>query len=92
MIRLALVAGAMTIMTMVGTVYSQGYRDALTKSILFFEGQRSGYLPSSQRLTWRKNSGLQDGKDAKVRELLFYIFSEIVFRKHFMKSENLRWT
>ncbi|KAK6136696.1 hypothetical protein DH2020_029524 [Rehmannia glutinosa] len=37
------------------------YADALSKSILFFEGQRSGYLPADQRLTWRGNSGLGDG-------------------------------
>ncbi|CAN6984084.1 unnamed protein product [Brassica rapa subsp. trilocularis] len=37
------------------------YSDALSKSILFFEGQRSGYLPNDQRLTWRRNSGLSDG-------------------------------
>ncbi|GFP85935.1 endoglucanase 24 [Phtheirospermum japonicum] len=37
------------------------YADALSKSILFFEGQRSGYLPSDQRLTWRGHSGLGDG-------------------------------
>ncbi|OVA03000.1 Glycoside hydrolase [Macleaya cordata] len=38
------------------------YGDALTKSILFFEGQRSGKLPSSQRMTWRKDSALNDGQ------------------------------
>ncbi|KAJ8763358.1 hypothetical protein K2173_002241 [Erythroxylum novogranatense] len=37
------------------------YNDALSKSILFFEGQRSGYLPQDQRVTWRANSGLSDG-------------------------------
>ncbi|RAL43004.1 unnamed protein product [Cuscuta campestris] len=37
------------------------YSDALYKSILFFEGQRSGNLPPNQRMTWRKNSGLSDG-------------------------------
>lgn len=37
------------------------YTDALSKSILFFEGQRSGYLPQDQRITWRGNSGLGDG-------------------------------
>lgn len=42
------------------------YRDALTKSILFFEGQRSGKLPPSQRVSWRRNSGLSDGASAKV--------------------------
>lgn len=38
------------------------YGKALSKSILFFEAQRSGYLPRNQRVTWRANSGLQDGK------------------------------
>lgn len=38
------------------------YRQALTKGILFFEAQRSGYLPGSQRVKWRGNSGLMDGK------------------------------
>jgi hypothetical protein len=42
------------------------YREALAKSILFFEGQRSGKLPPSQRVTWRRDSGLSDGASAKV--------------------------
>ncbi|EES00659.1 hypothetical protein BDA96_03G156900 [Sorghum bicolor] len=42
------------------------YRDALAKSILFFEGQRSGKLPPSQRVSWRRDSGLSDGSAAKV--------------------------
>ena len=42
------------------------YADALEKSILFFEGQRSGKLPSNQRLTWRGNSGLSDGSTDHV--------------------------
>lgn len=42
------------------------YGQALSKSILFFEAQRSGYLPHTQRVTWRANSGLQDGKASGV--------------------------
>ncbi|GKV17603.1 hypothetical protein SLEP1_g28083 [Rubroshorea leprosula] len=42
-------------------VMAHDYGDALTKSILFFEGQRSGKLPPSQRMTWRKDSALRDG-------------------------------
>ncbi|KAE8677963.1 Endoglucanase 2 [Hibiscus syriacus] len=38
------------------------YNQALSKSILFFEAQRSGYLPRDQRVLWRANSGLNDGK------------------------------
>ena len=43
------------------------YRDALAKSILFFQGQRSGRLPRDQQITWRSNSGLYDGRVAHVR-------------------------
>ncbi|TYI69216.1 hypothetical protein E1A91_D08G139200v1 [Gossypium mustelinum] len=42
------------------------YNQALSKSILFFEAQRSGYLPHNQRVTWRANSGLKDGKASGV--------------------------
>lgn len=42
------------------------YKDALAKSILFFEGQRSGKLPPNQRMTWRSNSGLSDGSALDV--------------------------
>ncbi|XP_058781728.1 endoglucanase 1-like [Vicia villosa] len=45
---------------------SQEYHEALEKSILFFEGQRSGRLPSNQRLTWRGDSGLSDGSSYHV--------------------------
>ncbi|KAM7521452.1 hypothetical protein LguiA_011354 [Lonicera macranthoides] len=45
---------------------SHNYKDALTKSILFFEGQRSGKLPSNQRVTWRRDSGLSDGSAMHV--------------------------
>ncbi|KAK1285892.1 Endoglucanase 8 [Acorus calamus] len=37
------------------------YGDALMKSILFFEGQRSGKLPHDQRMRWRKDSAVNDG-------------------------------
>ncbi|CAI9300452.1 unnamed protein product [Lactuca saligna] len=47
-------------------IASHNYRDAFTKSILFFEGQRSGKLPPNQRMTWRRNSGLSDGSAMKV--------------------------
>lgn len=43
------------------------YKQALSKSILFFEAQRSGVLPSTQRVSWRANSGLGDGKASGVR-------------------------
>jgi hypothetical protein len=42
------------------------YKDALSKSILFFEGQRSGKLPADQRVRWRGDSGLSDGMMGNV--------------------------
>ncbi|MQM16924.1 hypothetical protein Taro_049887 [Colocasia esculenta] len=45
---------------------THNYRDALTKSILYYEGQRSGRLPASQRLKWRRDSGLSDGSAMRV--------------------------
>lgn len=42
------------------------YSNALKKSILFFEGQRSGKLPPDQRLRWRRDSALHDGATAGV--------------------------
>ena len=52
------------------------YSDALSKSILFLEGQRSGKLPSDQRMAWRGDSALSDGNLANVSLILLnFIFS-----------------
>ncbi|GMJ13650.1 CELLULASE 1, glycosyl hydrolase 9B1 [Hibiscus trionum] len=51
------------VMVMLHKVASQDYGDALSKCILFFEGQRSGKLPSNQRMIWRNDSALSDGSD-----------------------------
>ncbi|KAF3792090.1 Endoglucanase 23 [Nymphaea thermarum] len=42
------------------------YLDALSKCIMFFEGQRSGRIPPGQRLVWRMSSGLGDGSKVGV--------------------------
>jgi hypothetical protein len=41
-------------------VAAYDYKDVLTKSLLFYEAQRSGKLPSDQKVTWRKDSALND--------------------------------
>ncbi|CAL5006588.1 unnamed protein product [Urochloa decumbens] len=46
----------------IGGLSAPNYSDALAKSILFFEGQRSGRLPANQRVTWRGNSAVYDGQ------------------------------
>ncbi|XP_071907574.1 endoglucanase 11-like isoform X2 [Coffea arabica] len=42
------------------------YREALSKSLLYFEAQRSGHLPYNQRVPWRHHSGLTDGLEQGV--------------------------
>jgi len=42
------------------------YGDALGKSFLFYEAQRSGKLPADNRVPWRGDSALNDGKDVGV--------------------------
>lgn len=50
------------------------YAEALTKSLLYFEAQRSGRLPYNQRVTWRDHSGLTDGLEQGVRFFFFFFF------------------
>lgn len=40
---------------------SSVYKTALEQSLLFFEAQRSGWLPSNHRVEWRQHSALKDG-------------------------------
>ncbi|XP_015080552.1 endoglucanase 11-like [Solanum pennellii] len=47
-------------------IQSLDYSDALSKSLLYFEAQRSGRLPYNQRAIWRHHSGLTDGLDQGV--------------------------
>ncbi|KAG8072276.1 hypothetical protein GUJ93_ZPchr0006g44253 [Zizania palustris] len=61
------VATAMLALLLWPAAAQHDYGDALHKSILFFEGQRSGRLPPDQRLRWRGDSGLHDGSAGGVR-------------------------
>jgi endoglucanase len=42
---------------------SFNYGEALQKSLFFYEAQRSGDLPTTNRINWRGDSALQDGAD-----------------------------
>lgn len=48
---------------------STDYGGALTKSLLFYEAQRSGKLPSNQRVQWRGDSAIDDGKTDGVNTI-----------------------
>ena len=42
------------------------YAEALQKSLLFYDAQRSGALPPDRRVRWRGDSALNDGADAGI--------------------------
>ncbi|XP_018016813.1 endoglucanase E-4 [Hyalella azteca] len=42
------------------------YRELLCHALVFYEANRSGYLPSDQRVEWRGDSALNDGADNGV--------------------------
>ncbi|KAK1321674.1 Endoglucanase 5 [Acorus calamus] len=77
------------------------YGEALEKSLLFFEAQRSGKLPPDQRIEWRGDSGLRDGfaqgfeKEMAASNQLEHALSAIrwgtdyFIRAH--KQPNLLW-
>jgi len=54
------------ISTFFTTTTAFDYADALSKSLLYFEAQRSGRIPYNQRVTWRDHSGLTDGLEEGV--------------------------
>lgn len=58
------------------------YSDALEKSILFFEGQRSGKLPTNQRMTWRGHSGIKDGSSYHVIKMARLMIFVMWFHLH----------
>lgn len=47
-------------------VMSEMYTDALSKGLLFFEAQRSGKLPTDNRVPWRHDSCMSDGSDVGI--------------------------
>jgi hypothetical protein len=42
---------------------SFNYGEALQKSLFFYEAQRAGDLPATNRVNWRGDSAMQDGSD-----------------------------
>ncbi|KAL3506284.1 hypothetical protein ACH5RR_031666 [Cinchona calisaya] len=66
MASVVLLAITSFLMLLLQAASSHDYGVALTKSLLYFEAQRSGRLPSNQRVDWRGNSALTDGKEAGV--------------------------
>lgn len=61
------------------------YKDALSKTLLYFEAQRSGRLPYDQRVSWRHHSGLADG----LQQGVCYVYYEYVFKKYYKKVSDV---
>jgi hypothetical protein len=66
------------------TTVQYNYSDALMRSLLYFEGQRSGKLPTTQRVTWRGDSALQDGQSAGVCSTWFLFSSSRILTLFFL--------
>ncbi|WP_010177229.1 glycoside hydrolase family 9 protein [Aquimarina agarilytica] len=54
---------AISLITSIGSYAQYNYGEVLQKSLLFYETQQSGVLPDWNRIDWRSNSGVNDGKD-----------------------------
>ncbi|VAI49546.1 unnamed protein product [Triticum turgidum subsp. durum] len=65
-VLLAAVAAAEGSKSGSGDGKAHNYEEALRKSLLYFEAQRSGRLPHGQRVPWRDHSGLTDGLEQGV--------------------------
>lgn len=65
--RLSISLAFLTVVSVLGsTATAFDYKDALEKSLLFFEAQRSGKLPPDRRVKWRGDSALTDGFEQGV--------------------------
>ncbi len=52
--------------TITATLASHNYGEVIAKSLLFYEAQRSGKLPSNNRISYRGDSFLNDGQDQGI--------------------------
>ncbi|KAL9164973.1 hypothetical protein ABFS82_06G139900 [Erythranthe guttata] len=64
--NLCILAFGLCLLVQVHIAKSREYGEALTKSLLFYEAQRSGKLPPDQRVQWRGDSALHDGKTGGI--------------------------
>lgn len=48
---------------MIASASDYNYAEVLEKSLLFYEAQRTGYLPADNRIPWRGDSFVTDQGD-----------------------------
>ena len=61
-----MVIAVISVLGLVSVSAQYDYNLALKKSILFYEAQRSGKLPTNNRIDWRGDTFLNDGSDVGV--------------------------
>ncbi|PWA64408.1 Leucine-rich repeat-containing protein [Artemisia annua] len=77
-----------------GSIWGDIVREALTKSIIFLEAQRSGKHPPNHRPPWRGDSALDDGKEVGVNLVGGYydagdnVLAHYVFPSGFVLSKR----
>ena len=54
------------ILVLLVALAGQKYGEVLTEKFLFYEAERSGYLPHNQRVKWTGNSEINDEKSCGV--------------------------
>lgn len=59
------VVTAILLYTVISSIHCYNYSEVIHKSLLFYEAQRSGKLPVSNRIPWRGDSMLDD-RDGEV--------------------------
>ncbi len=64
--KLMLTAWAICGFAWTSNAQNHAYGEVLQKSMFFYEAQRSGKLPANNRVNWRGDSGLDDGKDKNL--------------------------
>lgn len=69
------------------------YKEALTKSIIFLEAQRSGKLPPNHRPPWRGDSALEDGKTVGVsKHASVYVYKCDMIGAELCWVKMVRWS
>lgn len=86
-VGLCLLLGMLVLEALIAEGFNYG--DALDKTLMFFEAQRSGKLPANQRVKWRGDSGLKDGYLQGVTAFYSLLFFTSFCKVKLVLPENL---
>lgn len=76
-----IIFAAILLATVIASIDCYNYSEVIEKSLLFYEAQRSGKLPASNRIPWRGDSMLNDWDgDVDLTGGYFDGISALIFR------------